>query len=350
MKTMFHIRSNHSGDVSGADHKKRVSSLFKIFAIGALTAAAIFPGAPAASAQDKVTFVTDFGFNGRHAYFYVALEKGYYKNANLDVTIVRGQGSADAVKQVAAGTAQIGFADLAAVILARANDKIPVKMVSVVYAKPPHAIYVLKTSGIKTPKDLEGKRIADTAFSAMPKLFESYAKAAGIDAKKVTWVIASSDALPGMLALNRVDGIGQFIVGEPLLMKNAAPQELVRLGYADVGLDYYSNGIIASDETLKEKGDMVRRFVAATLRGLADAAANPAEAAAIMNKYHKQIDPAVIQGETEIVVSLAQVPNSPLGSIDLARVKKTIDIVASGYELKTPVTAEDVAVADFVKK
>lgn len=301
-------------------------------------------------AQDKVTFVTDFGFNGRHSYFYVALEKGYFKDANLDVTIVRGQGSADAVKQVAAGTAQIGFADLAAVILARANDKIPVKMVSVIYAKPPHAIYALKSSGIQKPKDLEGKRIADTAFSAMPKLFESYAKAAGIDSKKVTWVIASSDALPGMLALNRVDAIGQFLVGEALLKKNAAPQELVRLGYADVGLDYYSNGIIASDETIKDKADVVRRFVAATLRGLADAIANPDEAAAIMNKHHKQIDPAIIKAETELVGTLARVPDSPLGAIDPNRVKKTIEIVASGYELKNPVTPEDVSAQGFVKK
>ena len=147
-------------------------------------------GAQTAAAADKVTFVTDFGFNGRHAYYYVALEKGYYTKQNIDLTIVRGQGSADAIKQVAAGTAQIGFADASVVVLSRANDQIPVKFISVVYAKPPHAVYVLKDSGIKTPKDLEGKKLADTAFSAVPKLFGAYAKAAGIDASKVTWQVA----------------------------------------------------------------------------------------------------------------------------------------------------------------
>lgn len=330
---------------SASTHAK-VSS--KIAAV--ITAAFLLLAPGNANAQDKITFVTDFGFNGRHSYFFVALEKGYYKAANLEVNIVRGQGSADAVKQVAAGTAQIGFADLAAVILARANDKIPVKMVSVIYAKPPHAIYALKSSGIQKPKDLEGKRIADTAFSAMPKLFESYAKAAGIDSKKVTWIIAASDALPGMLALNRVDAIGQFLVGEALLRKNAAPQELVRLGYADVGLDYYSNGIIASDDTIKKNPDAVRRFVAATLKGLKDAIEKPEEAAAIMNKYHKQIDPEIIKAETELVGTLARVPNVSLGAIDPERVKKTIDIVASGYELKTPVTASDISEQGFVGK
>ena len=62
-----------------------------------------------AVAADSVTFITDFGFNGRHAYYYVALEKGYYEAAGLDVKIVRGQGSSDAVKQVASGTAQLGL-------------------------------------------------------------------------------------------------------------------------------------------------------------------------------------------------------------------------------------------------
>src|SRR5436305_11545743 len=224
-----------------------------------------------AAAADKVTFVTDFGYNGRHAYYFVALDKGYYARQNLDVQIVRGQGSADAVKQVAAGTAQIGFADTAAVILGRGNDQIPTKLVAMVYAKPPHAIYVLKDSGIAKPKDLEGKKVADTAFSAVPKLFEAYAKAAHIDASKVTWLVAAADTLPGMLTTGRADGIGQFTVGEPLLAKSAAPKQVLALAYADVGLDLYGNGVIASDGLIKSNPDLVRRFVTAPMQGLADA-------------------------------------------------------------------------------
>ncbi len=103
-----------------------VSLMFAVICVCAL-------GQRDAEAADKVTFVTDFGYNGRHAYYFVALEKGYYARQNLDVQIVRGQGSADAVKQVAAGTAQIGFADTAAVILGRGNDQIPTKLVAIVY-------------------------------------------------------------------------------------------------------------------------------------------------------------------------------------------------------------------------
>jgi NitT/TauT family transport system substrate-binding protein len=303
-----------------------------------------------AAAADSVTFITDFGFNGRHAYYYVALEKGYYKAANLDVKIVRGQGSTDAVKQVAAGTAQIGFADSSAVIFGKANDGIPVKLVAVIYARPPHAIYVLKESGISKPKDLEGRTLADTAFSAMPKMFGAYAKAAGIDASKVTWVVAGSDALPGMLSLGRVDGIGQYTVGEPLLKKAAAPKDIVQLAYADVGLDYYGSGIVAMESTLQSNPDMVRRFVAATLHGLKDAMANPKEAGEIMHKYHREVDEGVASAETVKVGQLATVPGAALGSIDSARVQRTIDIVAGAYALKNPVKAADIFAPGFVPK
>ena len=302
------------------------------------------------AAEEAVTFVTDFGFNGRHAYYYVALDKGYYKAAGLDVKIVRGQGSTDAVKQVAAGTAQIGFADTSAVIFGQANDGIPIKLVSVIYAKPPHAIYVLKDSGIAKPKDLEGRTLADTAFSAMPKMFSAYAKAAGIDPSKVTWVVAGSDALPGMLALGRVDGIGQYTVGEPLLKKAAAPKDIVQLAYSDVGLDYYGSGIIAMEGTLKSNPEMVRKFVAATLQGLKDAMANPKEAGDIMHKYHREVDEGVAAAETAKVGELATVPGAPLGSIDGPRVQRTIDIVAGAYTLKKPVNASDIFAPGMVPK
>src|SRR5262245_410113 len=318
--------------------KLSVSLMFAAICVFAL-------GREDAEAADKVTFVTDFGYNGRHAYYFVALEKGYYARQNLDVQIVRGQGSADAVKQVAAGTAQIGFADTAAVILGRGNDQIPTKLVAIVYAKPPHAIYVLKDSGIAKPKDLEGKKLADTAFSAVPKLFDAYAIAANIDPGKVTWLVATSDALPGMLSTGRADGIGQFIVGEPLLAKSAAPKQVLALSYADAGLDLYGNGIIASDALIKSNPDLVRHFVIATMQGLKDAIADPQNAGAIMNKHHREVDADIGAGETKIVGTLTQ---QPLGVLDAARMKKTLDIVAGAYSLKHAVTSDDLYAPGFV--
>jgi len=301
-----------------------------------------------AQAADKITFVTDYGLYGRHAYYFVAMEKGYYARQNLDIEIVRSQGSANTIKQVANGTAQVGFADAFAVVLGRANDDIPVKLVAMIYPKPPHAVYVFKESGIAKPKDFEGKTLADTAFSSVPKLFATYAKAAGIDSSKVKWIAVNSDALPGMLTTRRVDGIGQFTVGEPLLAAAAAPKEVLGFLYSDAGLDYYSNGIVASDAMIETNPGLVRRFVAATLEGLKTAMGDPQEAGEIMHKYHREIDVDIAVGETRKVAQLAAQPNAALGAIDPARVEKTIDTVAATFALKKSVSPRDVYASGFL--
>lgn len=301
-------------------------------------------------AADSVSLVTDFGFNGRHAYFFVALEKGYYKDAGLDVKIVSGNGSVDAIRQVGAGNATFGFADAGSLVLARANDNIPVKLVAVVYARPPQAIFCSAEAGLKTPKDLEGKSIANPAGGSIPDMFPAFAKAAGIDASKVNWVVAASSALPALLARGTVPCVGQFTVGEPLLRAATAPKKLVRFAYSDPGLSYYGNGIIATEATITSNPDLVRRFVAATINGLKSAIANPAEGGAIMHKHHPEVDVEVAKGETEAVAELAEVKGKPLAEIDPAGIQATIDVVNGAFKLKSQVKAGEVYVPGFVAK
>jgi NitT/TauT family transport system substrate-binding protein len=138
-------------------------------------------------------------------------------------------------------------------------------------------------------------------------------------------------------------------VGEPLLADTVKPKAIVRLAYKDAGLDYYGNGIVATEAMIKENPAVVKAFVRATLKGMRDAFANPAEAGAILNKYHKQISPEVAQGETELVRELAIVPGQRTGAIDQARVKSTIDIMAKSFPVKTAVSPEEMFVSGFVE-
>jgi NitT/TauT family transport system substrate-binding protein len=297
---------------------------------------------------ENVTFITDFGFNGRHAYYYVALEHGYYRQAGLDVSFVRGNGSADAIRKVGAGAAQVGFADAGSLVLARANDGIPVRMVAMVYAAPPHAIYATEGGSIRKPQDLVGHRIADSAGSANAVLFGAYAKAAGFDPSRVTWQVAESAALPALLATGRAEAVGQFTVGEPLLAAAVAPKKLVRLAYRDVGLDYYGNGIIASEGLIAKQPDLLRRFVAATLRGMADAFRDPAMAGLTIARYQQQIKPAIGAAEIEQVRALAVDAGRKLGAIDPAKIAATVRVIAGAYTLNKPVSPEEMWTTGFV--
>ena len=299
--------------------------------------------------SESIAFMTDFGINGRHAYYYVALERGYYKEAGLDVSFVRGVGSADVIRKVASGAVQMGFADAGSLVLARANDGIPVRMLAVVYAAPPHAVYATEDSGIRKPQDLVGHRIADSAGSANTILFGAYAKAAGFDPSKVTWQVAESSALPTLLATGRAEVVGQFTVGEPLLAATIAPKKLVRLAYRDVGLDYYGNGIVASEDLIAKQPDMLRRFVAATLRGMEAAFADPAMAGETIARYQKQIKPDIAAAETVQVRDLAVQTGQKLGALDPARIAATVRVIAGAYALNRPATPEEIWAAGFVR-
>jgi len=319
-------------------------------AAGALIASAILLCPGASRALDNVTLVTDFGYNGRHAHFFEALDRGYYRDAGLEVKIVRGQGSNDAIRQVGAGNAMFGFPDTGTLILARANDQIPVQLVAAVYRKPPQAIFCREDSGMKRPKDLEGNAIGTTAGASIPALFPAFAKAAGINAQTMRWVNATVEALPGLLATNKVPCIGQFTLGEALLRSQLGSANLVRFAYADAGLSYYANGIVATAATIATKPDLVRRFVDATIRGMKDSFADPAAAGAIMQKLVPQVNATIAQKETEAAAELAQVPGKPLGEIDPARIEATLEVVKGAFKLATPVAAADLYVPGFVPK
>jgi NitT/TauT family transport system substrate-binding protein len=138
-------------------------------------------------------------------------------------------------------------------------------------------------------------------------------------------------------------------VGEPLLAAAIAPKKLVRLAYRDAGLDYYGNGIVASEDLIARDPGMVRRFVAATLRGMADAFADPAMAGETIARYQKQIKPDIAAAETAQVRDLAAQPGSALGAIDPARMTATVKVVAGAYALGRPVTPDEMWTAGFVQ-
>jgi ABC-type nitrate/sulfonate/bicarbonate transport system substrate-binding protein len=140
------------------------------------------------------------------------------------------------------------------------------------------------------------------------------------------------------------------------VVKANAMQSALALGVRDfrcgAGVSRTANmdGIIATDTTIATKPDIVKRFVAATIRGMKDAFANPEEAGRIIHKYHPTIDIAVTKGETEAVAELAQVKGQELGVIDPARIEETINVIKGVFKLKTPVTVNDVYAPGFVSK
>jgi NitT/TauT family transport system substrate-binding protein len=278
------------------------------------------------SADEKVSYLTSFNTFGREAYAYVALEKGYFKDAGLDVTIRPGSGTVDVLKLVAGGQADYGIGDFTATLITLANQKLPVTTVGMIHQRSLAAIVALDGGRIKEPADLVGKQIGDQPGSTNQVMFPVYAKAVGIDADKVKFIPSAPPALPQLLVSGKVDGIGQFVVGTPLIEKAANGRKAVVLSYGDKVPDLYGNAIITRTDLAKDHPDKVQKFTAALFKGLQYAIDHPEEAAQILKKHEPTQDVAVATAELKLMAPYVKPEgfSGPLGAVDDARVDRII--------------------------
>src|SRR5919204_6054847 len=124
---------------------------------------------PAAQAQERdLKFVLDFISLGRHAPWYVALGKGYFKDEGLNVTIMPSKGTADAIRTVATGGAEIGFIDIPSLV-ASGSGGANVKIVAANYQKPPYCIFTLNPgANVTEPKQMAGGELGPREGAVWP--------------------------------------------------------------------------------------------------------------------------------------------------------------------------------------
>jgi len=217
------------------------------------------------------------------------------------------------------------------------------------------AIASTEDKNIKTPKDLEGKTLADTPGSVVRNLFPTYAKLAGVDEKKVTWQNGEAATLISTLASGKVDGIGQFVVGQPLI-ENADKEKhrkAVVLPYGKALPDLYGNAIITRTDMAKDHPDQVKKFTGALLKGLQDTYDDPAAAAATLKKYVPNTDLAVATKELEIMKEYIKPDDfkGPLGDVTQERVQKVISLLEESDAIgKGAVKPEDVVTLSLAPK
>jgi NitT/TauT family transport system substrate-binding protein len=303
---------------------------------------------------EKVTYLTSFGNFGRDSYAYVAKEKGYFKDAGFDVDIKPGNGTFENLKQVVGGQAQFTPLDLTGLLLA-AGGKQPVtgfSAVAGIQQRTMAAIISLEGNGISSPKDLEGKVLADTPSSVVRNLFPTYAKLAGIDYTKVTWQNGTPQTLMGTLASGGADGIGQFVVGKPTVESIAKGKKAVVLPYSDYLQDLYGNVLITSSAYAKDNPEKVKKFTGALLKGLEDSITNPTEAGEILKKYVATANPQAAAAELGLMASFVRSEASgvPVGALDSQRVARSIAILQGAGQIQAGLTPEKVIDFSLVPK
>ncbi len=291
----------------------------------------------AALANEPVKFLLDFVPYGKHAFFYAALEKGFWKDAGFDVTILKGDGSGATVSAMAAGSVDFGLADTPTALIGRAKGA-KIKVVGVFHEKSLYSIGWLDgAAAIKGPRDLEGKRIASSAADTNRVLFPALAQIVGIDQSKVTWVTMTNPARAASLIAGQADAAVLLATEIPTFSARAkeAGKKWVSFLYSDYGFDLYGAGLIVRDEQIAKEPERVKRFVEATYKGIAWSVEKPEEALQMFLKHHPAVNPAEAREHFRIALAHLMTANSKrvgIGIMDTAKMKHTLDTVIKYFD------------------
>ena len=280
--------------------------------------------------------------------FYVAQERGYFKDAGLEVAFRYGFES-DLLKLVGTGELPFMIGSGEEVILGRSQG-LPVRYVMRWYRKFPVVLFAKAEKGIKSPADLAGKKVGlPGLFGASYVGWEAMVFASGLDQTKVN---LQSIGFTQATAVNQdqVDAALDYVVNGPVQLRLAG-QAVTVLPVADY-IDLPSNGIITNDKVIKEQPELVKAFVKATLRGLADTLNEPDKAFEISLRAVPEAGGANTKVSRAIFdesLKLWQSPAGELGRSDPEVWSKAAAFMKAMGLIQTAVAPADLFTNEFVR-
>jgi NitT/TauT family transport system substrate-binding protein len=297
----------------------------------------------------------DFIIGGKHAPWFVALEKGFYTTRGLNVTIQSSTGSADTVRTIGSGGADFGFADISTTIVARSRGT-PIQTVAQ-FGYVPATIMWREDTNIKQLKDLEGKTYAISPGQAQWYLMPAYCRINKVDYKAIRIQETAAPLQPAALATKKADFIVMYRGSNDEIAELAASKvgvKLNRIFMKDTGLDIYGTGLVVKEDDVKKRPEFVRAYVEGTLEGLRYARDHQEEALKILLKHKPELDPylATVQLKnalTEVFLPPESV-QSGLGYMRPEITEKTVKIVNEFFDVGRKVTAKEAFINQFIKR
>jgi len=307
--------------------------------------------ATAANAAEKVTYLFPApDFLPAFSPFQLARHKGYYEDAGLDVTFQVGKGGADVAKQVAVGNADLGGGIGDTPIIVRANG-LEVRSVAILGGRSLTQIATRKDAGIATMADLKGKSVGVLSF------------------KDTTYynllaVIANAGLSKDDVDIQAVGpgGIIKLMISGDLHAFSGVPEWTGAIKGAGIDVDVtpiddifpaMAQAILASDDTIAKRPEVVQGFVSATLKALNDVISDPAQAsqdyvaAVPQHEGKEKIMEGIMRKYIELVYATAE--GTTVGTADESRIKAVQDFYVSNNIVREAVPVADTFTNQFVK-
>ena len=323
--------------------------------IRSFAAAAALLASVTAHAETAMPFALDWKFEGPAAPYFVAVDKGYFSDADLSVEVSPGKGSLDAIPKVATGAFPVGMADVNALVrFLDQNPGAPVTAVMIIYDKPPFAIVGRKSLGVENPKDLEGRILGAPPPDGAWAQFPIFANETGIDVSAVKVEPVGFPTREPMLAEGNVAAVTGFSFSSYLnLVRLGVPEDdISTILMADHGVDLYGNAIIVNTEFAEKNPDAVKGFLEAVAKGWVDAIADPAAAMPSLTKRNPAADAELEQRRLQLAIDANVVTDytsaNGMGGIDQDRFNNALEQIKLTYDFKTEPDAALYFTADYL--
>jgi NitT/TauT family transport system substrate-binding protein len=314
--------------------------MLAVIAIAALTLAAGMHNSDSRQAAGKGLQTVRFNMSwlpqGSMAGIFVAIDKGYYAQEGLEVEPMRGFGGIRTVNELDQGMFELAYADPLSVALNRANGG-KTKMIGGINMKfPAGACYIKERHKITRPADLAGLTFGAGQSSSVQTLLPVWLKANGVNPDRVRRIQLDPAIVVASLVEGKIDAAECWLGNSMALFEKSAAIAGVtvgRIAYADFGLDVYGSGFVTRDDYLGSHADTVRKFLAASYRGYADAARDPTEALAIIMRQHPLLDEAVTGKQIRETVALMAAEGGS-HRLDHDKVQRIVTYLKSAGQLK----------------
>jgi NitT/TauT family transport system substrate-binding protein len=294
---------------------------------------------------DAVSVQLKWVHQAQFAGFYVAQEKGYYAQENIDVTLIEGGPDGDIVEQVVIGRADFGVAAPEDIIMEHGQGN-RVVAIATIYRRNPTVFASLPGSGIERPADLLGRRVAAAGVVELELQLRAMLKRMGLDIHQVEIVPHSYDLTP--LYDGQIDCIAVYSTGG-LIRARQAGHELNLMWPNDYGIHMYADTLVTTDEMIAENPGLVTRFLRATLHGWREAVENPEMAAEMTLRYAREADPEMQAEMMEASVPMIHTGEDHIGWMRAEMWQGMHDILLEQGLLAGPVDMDQVYTMEFLQ-
>ncbi|KFN39092.1 MAG: hypothetical protein JU82_08630 [Sulfuricurvum sp. MLSB] len=272
---------------------------------------------------EKVSLQLQWADQFQFAGYYVAKEKGFYRDAGLDVEIVKFDPKRLVVDEVTEGRSEYGIGR-SSLLVDRMSGK-PVVALAAIFQSSPFVLLSKKSANIRTPRDLIGKRIMMTQDFQDTIAIRAMINSQGMRMEELKFIEHSYNPLD--IANGKTDVMACYVSNEPFVLKEKGI-ETNMINPEQYGFDFYSDILFTTEQEIRAHPDRVRAFVTATLKGWRYAFAHIDETARLIEKHYntqrKSHESLVYEGQ--ILKSLAYHENKPLGAMDLDKFRRISDI------------------------